>query len=94
MPKCRKYLAERRRRPALAVTRAHLDTLVALADGGVASAEMAAEVNAEAVQVSRNAPPALRSTAADQDEVAGKADTFRTFTQRLFYEKSILGTYL
>ena len=80
MPKCRKYLAERRRRPALAVTRAHLDTLVALADGGVASAEMAAEVNAEAVQVSRNAPPALHSTATDQEEVAVVGE--RTFAQR------------
>ena len=80
MPKCRKYLAERRRRPALAVTRAHLDTLVALADGGGASAEMAAEVNAEAVQVSRNAPPALHSTATDQEEVAVVGE--RTFAQR------------
>jgi hypothetical protein len=70
LPKCRKYLAERRRRPALAVMRAHLETLVALADGGVASAEVTAEVNAEAVQVNRNAPPALHSTATDQEEVA------------------------
>ena len=37
--------------------RAHMATLGALPDGGVASAEVAAEVNAEAVQVSRNAPP-------------------------------------
>ena len=57
LPKCRKYLAERRRRPAPAAMRAHMATLGALPDGGVASAEVAAEVNAEAVQVSRNAPP-------------------------------------
>ena len=57
LPKCRKYLAERRRRPATAAMRAHMATLGALPDGGVASAEVAAEVNAEAVQVSRNAPP-------------------------------------
>ena len=80
LPKCRKYLAERRRRPALAVMRAHLETLVALADGGVASAEVTAEVNAEAVQVNRNAPPALHSTATDQEEVAVVGE--RTFAQR------------
>jgi len=80
LPACRKYLAERRRRPAPAAMRAHMATLVVLPDGGVASAVVAAEVNAEAVQVSRNAPPALHSTATDQEEIAVVGE--RTFAQR------------
>ena len=43
LPKCRKYLAERRRRPALAAARLRLEKLVALPDGGVAKAEAEAE---------------------------------------------------
>ena len=43
MPKVRKYLIERRRRPALAAARLRLEKLVALPDGGVAKAEAEAE---------------------------------------------------
>ena len=65
--KCQKYLAERRRRRAM---RAQLARLVAPPDGGVASAVVAAEVNMEVAEVSRNAPPAPHSAATDQEEIA------------------------
>ena len=65
--KCQKYLAERRRRRAM---RAQLARLVAPPDGGVASAVVAAEVNVEVAEVSRNAPPAPHSAATDQEEIA------------------------
>ena len=39
MPKVRRYLKDRRRRPALAAARLRLEKLVALPDAGVANAE-------------------------------------------------------
>ena len=67
MPKVRKYLIERRRRPALAAARLRLEKLVALPDGGVAKAEAEAEAGncgaARAVQQNGNAADAYPTSA-------------------------------
>jgi hypothetical protein len=67
MPKVRKYLIERRRRPALAAARLRLEKLVALPDGGVAKAEAEAEAGncgaARAVEQNGNAADAYPTSA-------------------------------
>ena len=55
MPKVRRYLKDRRRRPALAAARLRLEKLVALPDAGVANAEAeVVEVQAAVRTVPRN----------------------------------------
>ena len=49
MPKVRRYLKDRRRRPALAAARLRLEKLVALPDAGVANGEAEVEAAARAV---------------------------------------------
>ena len=49
MPKVRRYLKDRRRRPALAAARLRLEKLVALPDAGVANGEAEVEAAVRAV---------------------------------------------